>query len=544
MIGDWEIHEKLGDGGMGIVYRASHVLISGDFALKMLRPELSRESSVVNRFLAEVKKARLLDHPNIVRMELPFKANDSIYLPMELLHGNNLSELLDLEPDPWPVDRTLEIIYQSAAGLGHAHSRSVLHRDIKPENIFVTSTGRVKLLDFGLAKKLGDKSLTAEGMAVGTPVYMAPEILEGKKPIAQSDMYAIGMILFRMLTGKLPIPIQNTAASIAEIFGPVLHAHEEGLPRPSSFRPGLPIWLDELCAALLSRDPDLRPSNGAELAKFLESHRVRSDGTTSQDLPVPMRTTTSGEYHFGTNSSSPEFAVTPIETSDSTTSVESIPVKSKPALNNVAVIASALIAGIAGTLLVVQQNTNRPPLEPAKAATPTEHFVQITSAPTGAAVFIGTRRICKATPCQTAIADGAHEFRFEMTRHETTKTQRLINAQNKSIHATLLNKFGTLSVQTVPSGLPVFVNNKRIGISPITKKEIPPGQYDIEVRSKKFRSSRLQVQLAAGDQKQLQIVGVPSTTQLKKPKYDDFFELDVSKSKRKKTRDPSFDLEP
>jgi|GEM_PF-6670082 len=544
MVGDWEIHEKLGDGGMGIVYRASHVLISGDFALKMLRPELSREPTVVNRFLAEVKKARLLDHPNIVRMELPFKANDSIYLPMELLHGNSLSELLDLEPDPWPVDRTLEIIYQSAAGLGHAHSRSVLHRDIKPENIFVTSTGRVKLLDFGLAKKLGDKSLTAEGMAVGTPVYMAPEILEGKKPIAQSDMYAIGMILFRMLTGKLPIPIQNTAASIAEIFGPVLHAHEEGLPRPSSLRPGLPIWLDELCAALISRDPEIRPSNGAELAKFLEGHRVRSDGTTSQDIPVPVRATSSGEYHFGTNSSSPEFAVTPLEASARAKSMTSLSVDSKPSYKNILVMVITLVIGIAGTLTFIRQNQSTPsPVQSASSA-PSKQLIQLTSKPSGAAVFIGTRRVCKTTPCQASVATGTRQFRFELARYETAKIEQLIDAKNKVVSASLRNEFGTLSVQTTPTGLPVFVNNKRIGISPINGKEVPPGQYEVEIRSKKFRSSRLQIQIAAGDQRQLQIVGVPSTTQLKKPKYDDFFELDVSKSKGKKAKDPSFDLEP
>ena len=122
--------------------------------------------------------------------------------------------------------------------------------------------------------------------------------------------------------------------------------------------------------------------------------------------------------------------------------------------------------------------------------------------------------------------------------------EQFIDAKNKLVSASLRNEFGTLSVQTTPTGLPVFVNNKRIGISPITGKEVPPGQYDVEIRSKKFRSSRLQVQVAAGDQRQLQIVGIPSTTQLKKPKYDDFFELDVSKSKGKKAKDPSFDLEP
>ena len=108
----------------------------------------------------------------------------------------------------------------------------------------------------------------------------------------------------------------------------------------------------------------------------------------------------------------------------------------------------------------------------------------------------------------------------------------------------LPNKFGNLSIQTTPSGLPVFLNNKRIGTSPITEEVVPPGEYELEIRSKRFRSSKLQVKVKAGDQKQLQIVAVPTVSQQKKPKYDDFFELDVSKSKRKKTRDPSFDLEP
>ena len=284
-VGDWQLEETIGKGGMGVVFRATHALIEGDFAVKMLRPELAQDESVLKRFLSEVQKSRLLDHPNIVRMEIPFRHDGAIFLPMELLRGRTLAELISDEPGAWPIDRTLDMIGQAATGIGHAHSRSVLHRDVKPENLFVTNTGRVKLLDFGLAKRIGDHTLTARGLAVGTPVYMAPEVLRGERPGTASDVYSLGMILFQLLTGQLPIPIQDTAATLAELFGPVLHAHERGLPRPSTFQTGVPEWLDDLSAKLLDKDPAVRPQTGNELARIFEFHPMRADGTETFDNP-------------------------------------------------------------------------------------------------------------------------------------------------------------------------------------------------------------------------------------------------------------------
>lgn len=547
MVGDWEIHEKLGDGGMGIVYRASHVLISGDFALKMLRPEFARDHSVVNRFLAEVKKARLLDHPNIVRMELPFRAGESIYLPMELLHGSSLGQLIEEEPEPWPIDRTLEIIYQAAAGLGHAHSRSVLHRDIKPENIFITATGRVKILDFGFAKKLGDQSLTAEGMAVGTPVYMAPEILQGKKPIAASDMYALGMVLFRMVTGRLPIPIQDTAATVAEIFGSVLHAHEEGLPRPSAFRPGLPDWLDVLSAQLLDRNPDNRPSNGAALARFLESHRVRSDGTVSQDLPAPPPRATSGEYYPQTPPFNQIGHPAPTPPPHASSAAHQLPLESTGSqFPRIAIMALVVLITAIGTWLLSNagKTTHAEEQETKAANKAAVAQVSFSSEPSGAAVIINGIEICSATPCSGSSKIGSHSVRFQKAKYDSHTQVYELKTTGTRIHAKLQAQFGKITIATQPSGLDIFIDGQSWGPSPVNSRELPAGPHLVEIKSANYKASQMKFNLAGGEHRTLQLTGI--TRQRKKPdlKYDEFFELDVPKKPQAAGRDPSFDLEP
>ncbi len=160
-----------------------------------------------------------LRHPNIVTADMPFEQDGQLYLPMELLAGQALDAAIEARPGPWSVQASVRIVAQAAAGLGFAHRQvpSVLHRDLKPGNLHLAPDGTVKVLDFGLAKAVGDKSVTAAGLAVGTPAFIAPEVLNGERASASGDVYALGVVLFRLLSGKLPIDLPADTSSTISV---------------------------------------------------------------------------------------------------------------------------------------------------------------------------------------------------------------------------------------------------------------------------------------------------------------------------------------
>ncbi len=561
-IGDWTIQETVGHGGMGIVYRATHDLIEGDFAVKMLRPELAADDAVLQRFLSEVQKARLLDHPNIVRMEIPFRHDDSIFLPMEMLRGRTLGELIDDEPGPWPIDRIIDHLGQAAAGLGHAHGRSVLHRDVKPENLFVTATGRVKLLDFGLAKRIGDQSLTARGLAVGTPVYMAPEVLRGEKPGTPADVYSLGMILFRLLTGQLPIPIQDTAATLAELFGPVLHAHERGLPRPSTFQPGIPEWLDELSARLLDQDPTSRPQNGNEVARILELHPTRADGSQAFDNPFAStpgdaRTATGDIMPHGSGvhprlaSSGGALGLAPPTPQMIAPTTSDIPITSggwpvptatadllaptkTPRWAAIA-LASIFALGLAFVAIVIFRPPDPTPPSPTQAATaaaPTAppltagRLIAFSSEPPGAFVTVEGKVLCKATPCSGRVEPGHRYVTMRLDRYGTFDQVVEITKSTPGVHATLEPMFGRLTVSSHPPGVTIAVDGELWGPTPVTGRELAPGKHSIEILDRRFRRTVTTVRVDRAATRRINLRPKPIVN-ARAEDFDAFFDLDV-----------------
>ena len=544
-VGDWELKEELGQGGMGVVYAAHHCLIEGDFAIKMLRPELAHDPSVLKRFLAEVQKARLLDHPNIVRMEIPFKSGDAIYLPMELLRGRPLSEQLAREPGAWPVDRTVDIMIQAAAGLGHAHSQEILHRDVKPENLFITNTGRVKLLDFGLAKRIGDATLTGHGMAVGTPVYMAPEILRGKPPVAASDLYSLGVIMFRMLTGQLPIPIQNTAATLAELFGPVLHAHEKGLPRPSEVKAGLPDWIDDLSAQLLDQDPLKRPQHGAALARILEGFPLSASIDLPQmptsgltPVPIPM-TATPISVPAAPSPSATEIADSSPHLA---TSLSQPPLTRQNAPMFVGLALGLVLVGVGAAFMIDRGATARPTAVPETAMTPEGVLVTFSSDPPGALVMVEGKPICRGTPCSHHFPKGHRYVTMRLDRYRTYGGVFDVADQPVGVHARLVSTFGQVQFVSAIAGLTIALDGKVVGKTPVGATELKAGEHVVEVRDPRFARVPVRFVVRGGATRTLTIKPVP--VKVEDPRgaeFDEFFELDVPKPR---APDPSFDLEP
>lgn len=273
-LGPWAIDAELGRGAMGSVYRAHRAEDPGDVvALKVLNSELARDDVFVARFHREIEALRRLDHPNIVRFLEAGSSDGLSYYAMEFVDGRDCEAILrDRGRLPWP--EVLDLALQVVPALKHAHDRGIIHRDLKPANIMLASNGdeaaAVKLTDFGVAKLFARPPLTAAGSFVGTAAYLAPEQAVGKPASKRSDFYALGGVLYTLLTGRPPFPGDNVAE--------LIHKHCYAIPdRPQLLVPDLPHDLDGLVMQLLEKDPARRPPDGFVLAKQLARVRAKLD---------------------------------------------------------------------------------------------------------------------------------------------------------------------------------------------------------------------------------------------------------------------------
>jgi tRNA A-37 threonylcarbamoyl transferase component Bud32 len=264
LAGRYVIEEVVGEGGMATVYRARHKLVDRTVAVKIMNPMLASDAIVRERFRREARNAQKLAHPNIVEIFDQGDTEDgTAYIVMELLHGESLAQVI--ARGPLDVDRAINIMVQIARGIARAHDLDIVHRDIKPENIFLVrrddGSDVVKLLDFGIAKSRHDSRLTGQGELFGTPQYMAPERIMGNESGGSSDIYALGVVFFEMVTGELPF----TAPDIATFF--MKHMNEA--PRsPHALNPHVPPALDALILKMLAKTAEERP---------VDAHRIHQD---------------------------------------------------------------------------------------------------------------------------------------------------------------------------------------------------------------------------------------------------------------------------
>ncbi|MBT9555545.1 MAG: SUMF1/EgtB/PvdO family nonheme iron enzyme [Myxococcales bacterium] len=270
---EWTLGAELGRGGMGIVYEARHQLLPGAFAMKVIRPELAQDPSLRQRMLQEASLLSTLRHAHIVQAQAPFEEGGILYLPLERLEGEPLDIRLRRESGPIALAECVAVGLQTAAAVAFAHSRGVLHRDLKPGNLFLTQKAGhpvwVKVLDFGLAKSSAEQSMTAAGSAVGTPAYMSPEVLKGHPATPAADVYAIGLILYRMLTGRPAFEVPDAHSTPWAAVGAVFQAHQAGIPPVGRFAP-VPAPLVTLVAECIAENPLARPTDASVLLRRLQ----------------------------------------------------------------------------------------------------------------------------------------------------------------------------------------------------------------------------------------------------------------------------------
>ena len=263
--GRYRVEAHLAQGGMATVYLGTDTRLDRTVALKIMHAELASDEDFVRRFVAEARSIARLSHPNVVTVYDQGADGRTLYLAMEYVPGRTLRDLLHERTVLRPRE-ALDIIEGVLSGLAAAHAAGIAHRDVKPENVLLGDSRSVKVADFGLARLLSDVSHTKSGLLIGTAAYLAPEQVAGGRADFRTDVYAAGIVLFELLTGRQPFTGDTPLA--------VAHRHvNEVVPAPSSLVPGLPPALDSLVALATSRDPELRPADAGEFLRAVTSAR-------------------------------------------------------------------------------------------------------------------------------------------------------------------------------------------------------------------------------------------------------------------------------
>lgn len=285
--GKYRLDSLLAEGGMGSVYKATHVMLGKTVAIKLIKPAIDVSPEIVRRFQREARATTALNHPNIIAVnDLGQTPDGTLYIAMEFIDGPSLKTVIQQTRAIAPA-RTIALLRQVASALSVAHKHGIIHRDLKPQNIMLTKSHDgaelVKLVDFGIAKTLeeGATQLTQAGHALGTPYYMSPEQIEGREVDARSDLYALGIILYEMLVGEVPFSDQSTPAVLVKQL-------KERPARPSIKNPNVSPALEAVALRCLEKDPTQRYQTAEEFMAALDE----AGASMSQvgDMPtIPMR---------------------------------------------------------------------------------------------------------------------------------------------------------------------------------------------------------------------------------------------------------------
>ncbi len=298
VLAHYRLEQRLGSGGMGLLYRATDLQLGRLVAVKLLARHLVSNETAKARFVREARAASALDHPNIANVHDIGEEDGELFIVMALYEGETLKQRL--EKGPLTVNEAVAILHQVSLGLEAAHRAGIVHRDIKPANILMTRSGTVKILDFGLAKLVSDsqgQAMTQEGQTPGTVLYMSPEQLRAEPVDHRSDLWSLGVLAYELLAGVSPFQTDSSAATAARILD------EE--PPSLAAVPGVPDWLAQLVSELLQKNPAERPQSASEVLRRLE----HPDPANRAERPHPSLEIKRRRFPFALASSIAAFTI-------------------------------------------------------------------------------------------------------------------------------------------------------------------------------------------------------------------------------------------
>jgi serine/threonine protein kinase len=447
----YQVVEELGSGGMGKVFKVIDKEVKEKIAIKVLKPEISYDERIIERFRNELKLARKISHPNVCRMYDLLKEKGLYFITMEYISGEDLKTTIG-RVGQLSVGKTLVIAEQICKGLAEAHKLGVIHRDLKPHNIIIDRQGDARIMDFGIAQTQTTKGLTETGVMIGTPEYMSPEQALGEVVDQRSDIYALGIILFELLTGTLPFQGDT-------VVGVAIKQRTEAPPNPKSLNPQISDEVNQLILRCLEKDKDKRYQSASLLLE--EINRIQRGFPTTERLIPQKPQTTSGKK--------------PLK-------------RAFPSVNPL-IIAVVVLAAVAGYFLLDRVLKGGPGRADKKAGEEIA-ATQILEArgsfdlPSGISemkdVFYGTNEIDDLPDNKIARKD------------------------------TVPGSQGTIDINSVPPGALVYLNGSKKGLQTPLKMAVPAGTHRIRIDHPSFMEEREEIRVERGKAFQKKFVLQPA----------------------------------
>jgi len=438
--GRYQVIEELGRGGMGVVYKVLDKEIKEYIALKLLNPEVAADKTTVERFRNELKFTRKITHKNVCRMYDLNKEKENYYITMEYMPGEDLKSSLR-RVGQLSAGKAIFIATQVCEGLVEAHRLGVVHRDLKPQNIMISKEGNVHIMDFGIARSLKAKGITETGMMIGTPHYMSPEQVEGRDVDQRSDIYSLGVILYEIVTGRLPFG-GETILSIA------VKQKTETPPSPRALNPKISEEFSRVILRCMEKEKNKRYQEAEDLLTELKN--------IDKGLPTTDKLLPKIEFEKAT----PRKHLVPL------------------------VLLFIAIITIAGYLFydkVLQGGKKEkeksimivePTIQETPVLTPQPSYIEINSVPEGADVYVDNK-FEGITPLKYEISPGTYEIRIKKDPEYKEITDNLeVNAEETSSRNYTLNPVYFLEINTIPEGAYVKIDGNYKGSTPI-KLELP-----------------------------------------------------------------------